>query len=159
MSKSKLLPTLCTLAAGLSMAVSGTVAAGAAPIHIPKIEAPATNVTPVNHRGMYRSGAHIYLNGHRGYRHQRHGYRHHDGWWFPPAAFALGAIIGGAIAAPPPYYGPPFPGPIYRGPVYRGSHGSAHVSWCYNRYRSYRAWDNTFQPYRGPRRLCRSPYG
>ena len=35
----------------------------------------------------------------------------------------------------------------------------AHEEWCYDRYRSYRAWDNTFQPYRGGRRKCRSPYG
>jgi hypothetical protein len=33
-----------------------------------------------------------------------------------------------------------------------------HVDWCYNRYRSYRARDNTFQPYNGQRRQCRSPY-
>ena len=36
--------------------------------------------------------------------------------------------------------------------------GNAHVSWCYNRYRSYRSWDNTFQPYHGGRRACYSPY-
>ncbi len=36
--------------------------------------------------------------------------------------------------------------------------GGAHVRWCYNRYRSYRAYDNTFQPYNGPRRQCWSPY-
>ncbi|TIX94479.1 MAG: BA14K family protein, partial [Mesorhizobium sp.] len=35
---------------------------------------------------------------------------------------------------------------------------SAHVQWCYDRYRSYRAWDNTFQPYNGPRQQCWSPY-
>lgn len=35
----------------------------------------------------------------------------------------------------------------------------AHVDWCYSRYRSYRAYDNTFQPYNGPRRQCYSPYG
>ncbi|ODT06675.1 MAG: hypothetical protein ABS58_10625 [Mesorhizobium sp. SCN 65-20] len=35
---------------------------------------------------------------------------------------------------------------------------SAHIQWCYNRYRSYRDWDNTFQPYNGPRRECWSPY-
>ncbi|TIP33596.1 MAG: BA14K family protein, partial [Mesorhizobium sp.] len=29
---------------------------------------------------------------------------------------------------------------------------------CHDRYRSYRAWDNTFQPYNGPRRQCISPY-
>ncbi|MFD0914831.1 BA14K family protein [Pseudahrensia aquimaris] len=33
-----------------------------------------------------------------------------------------------------------------------------HIRWCFNRYRSYRAYDNTFQPYRGPRRPCYSPY-
>ena len=46
------------------------------------------------------------------------------------------------------YYGDPY----YSEPVYRPrviqrrvyrSGGSAHVQWCYNRYRSYRAWDNT----------------
>lgn len=35
---------------------------------------------------------------------------------------------------------------------------SAHVQWCYDRYRSYRAWDNSFQPYNGPRQQCWSPY-
>ena len=34
----------------------------------------------------------------------------------------------------------------------------SHVEWCANRYRSYRAYDNTYQPYNGPRRLCNSPY-
>lgn len=33
-----------------------------------------------------------------------------------------------------------------------------HIHWCYKRYRSYRAWDNTFQPYHGRRRACRSPF-
>jgi hypothetical protein len=36
--------------------------------------------------------------------------------------------------------------------------GNAHIRWCYSRYRSYRAWDNTFQPYNGPRQQCWSPY-
>jgi len=88
-------------------------------------------------RGWYR--------GHRGYRERRPGYRYHNGWWFPPAAFALGAIVGGAIANSPP------PQPAYRG-------SNAHVQWCYDRWRSYRAYDNTYQPYNGPRRQCVSPY-
>lgn len=41
-------------------------------------------------------------------------------------------------------------------PRYRA--GNPHVRWCYNRYRSYRAYDNTFQPNYGPRRQCYSPY-
>ncbi|MGB3387422.1 MAG: BA14K family protein [Pseudaminobacter sp.] len=49
--------------------------------------------------------------------------------------------------------------PRYVAPRYnRVRMSQAHVNWCYNRYRSYRAYDNTFQPYNGPRRQCYSPY-
>ncbi|MEQ8449207.1 MAG: BA14K family protein [Nitratireductor sp.] len=34
----------------------------------------------------------------------------------------------------------------------------AHIQWCFDRYRSYRVRDNTFQPYHGRRRQCVSPY-
>ncbi|WP_429123257.1 BA14K family protein [Ensifer sp. 4252] len=36
--------------------------------------------------------------------------------------------------------------------------GNSHTSWCYSRYRSYRAWNNTFKPYYGACRACYSPY-
>lgn len=51
-----------------------------------------------------------------------------------------GAIIGGIIASQPRVnsYG-----------------GSSHAEYCYSRYRSYRAYDNTYQPNYGPRRQCR----
>lgn len=89
--------------------------------------------------GGYRQG---WYGGHRGYRYARPGYRRHDnGFWFPLAAFGAGAIIGGAIANDRAYSG-----------------GGSHVNWCANRYRSYRAYDNTYQPYGGPRRQCYSPY-
>jgi hypothetical protein len=52
------------------------------------------------------------------------------------------------------YYVQPAPRRYYR--TQRLS--SAHVQWCYDRYRSYRARDNTFQPYGGPRQQCWSPY-
>ena len=88
------------------------------------------------HGNRHRPG---HWNGHRGYRHYRHGYRRHsDGWWYPLAAFGAGAVIGGALSQP--------------------RSGNPHVQWCYNRYRSYRASDNTFQPYNGPRQQCYSPY-
>ncbi len=95
-------------------------------------------------RGDYRT-----WNGHRGYRNWRKGYRRHDnGWWFPLAAFGAGAIIGNTLSQPR----------VYReAPSYRG-YSNSHVQWCYNRYRSYRASDNTFQPYNGPRQQCYSPY-
>jgi hypothetical protein len=81
--------------------------------------------------------------GHRGYRHYRHGYRRHsDGLWYPLAAFGAGAIIGGALS----------------GPSVRVQSGGSHRSWCRAQYRSYRSYDNTFQPYNGPRRECVSPY-
>jgi hypothetical protein len=35
---------------------------------------------------------------------------------------------------------------------------SAHVGWCAARYRSYDVRTDTFQPYHGLRRECRSPY-
>lgn len=50
--------------------------------------------------------------------------------------------------------------PAYVAPrrVYRARYSRAHVAWCQGRYRSYRAYDNTFQPYHGGRRACYSPY-
>lgn len=87
---------------------------------------------------------HPHYRGHRGYRDYRPGYRRHNGFWFPAAAFITGAIVGGAIAGD--------------SGVRVRNYGSAHVNWCSDRYRSYRASDNTFQPYNGPRRTCVSPY-
>lgn len=106
-------------------------------------------------RGYYRGprvvyrGGRGYYRGHRGYRYYRPGYRRYGSYWFPPAAFAVGALLGGALAsqAAPGYYG-----------GYRGGLSAQHYAWCDQRYRSYRASDNTFQPYNGPRRQCNSPY-
>jgi hypothetical protein len=53
------------------------------------------------------------------------------------------------------HYHPPV---VYHRPRVHYRHGGSHVEWCYARYRSYRAWDNTFQPYHGGRRQCWSPY-
>lgn len=97
-------------------------------------------------RGFYRDNNRGYYNGHRGYRDQRRGYREYNGYWFPPAAFALGAIIGGTITQG------------NSGNVRPGYTNPQHVNWCQNKYRSYDARTNSFQPYHGPRRECRSPY-
>lgn len=96
----------------------------------------------VDRRDRYERRADRRWKGHRGYRDHRPGYRRHsDGWWYPLAAFGIGAAIGGAIAND------------------RNTNvGGSHASWCANRYRSYRAYDNTFQPYNGPRQQCMSPY-
>lgn len=87
-----------------------------------------------------------YWNGHRGYNGPRNGYRRgNDGFWYPLAAFGVGALIGGAIANQPREVAPP-------------SLGRDHLRWCEQRYRSFRASDNTFQPNNGPRQACISPY-
>jgi len=88
-----------------------------------------------------RRGSDAYYNGHRGYRSHRDGYREHNGWWFPLAAFAAGALIAGAAQ----------PAPVVVAP-------NPHVDWCARTYRSYNPYDNTFQPFRGPRAYCISPY-
>jgi hypothetical protein len=96
----------------------------------------------------YRRANNLYYNGYRGYREYRPGYRRYNDAWYPAAAFITGAIIGGALSN----------GVVTERRVVRRSSGNAHVEWCYDRYRSYRASDNTFQPYHGPRQQCYSPY-
>jgi hypothetical protein len=96
-------------------------------------------------RGFYVVGGFYYYNGHRGYFRARPGYRYYRGYWFPAAAFAAGAVAGAVAASPAPR------------PAARLA--AAHVRWCHAHYASYRAWDNTYQPYVGPRRPCISPYG
>lgn len=165
-SMTKFMSTLLATTLSVSFALAAAVPVNAAPV-VPSVTAPtaSSEVQQVQDRRMFRR--HIirrdfrrggdfrrgnvlgprrggdYWNGHRGYRYHRPGYRRHGDLWFPLAAFATGVIISGAIANDRP-------------PAYRG--GSAHVQWCYDRYRSYRASDNTFQPYNGPRQQCYSPY-
>ncbi|MGG7516484.1 BA14K family protein [Allorhizobium undicola] len=92
-----------------------------------------------------------YYGGYRGYREFRPGYRRHrDGYWYPLAAFAAGAIIGGAIASQPRPAPPP--------PSYGGGINPRHYEWCQMRYRSYDSYSNTFVNYDGMRQQCYSPY-
>lgn len=124
--------------------------------------APTTseNIQTVQYRGGYNGG----------YRHDRgydrghhHGGKHHhnngrdrryykqkdnNDAWVPLAILGAGAlIIGGAVAA----------NNNNRVPVNSGVN-PRHFDWCYDKYRSYRSSDNTFQPYNGPRKQCYSPY-
>ena len=156
------------LAAGFSaiVAVGSVVPAQAMPIVpaapvAPQADNGIVNVQYWRERGYNRGYGDRWYGGHRGYRDYRPGYRRHNGYWFPLAAFGAGAIIGGALSQPREVYRPV---PEYRPrPVYReyrpvGSMSQAHVNWCYGRYRSYDARTNTFQPYNGPRQACYSPY-
>lgn len=142
-----------------AMALTPMASALSAPLSVPSAPAPAaasSDVQKVQHRRgggggrhFHRRGGRYYYGGHRGYRHRpgRH-YRRHNGFWFPLAAFGIGAAIASQSQ----------PRVIYRDAPRRGGLSNAHYRWCENRYRSYRAYDNTFQPYNGPRRQCYSPY-
>jgi len=164
----KLFTTLCAAALSTSFVAVSFAPAIAAPAFVPAAPAASSDVIKVQGRENWRQDFNrpgpprimrrnfrgppgppprgdFYHNGHRGYRDYRPGYRRYNGLWFPGAAFITGAIIGGALAN--------------EGRVERRYSGDAHTSWCYDRYRSYRASDNTFQPYNGPRKQCRSPYG
>lgn len=139
---------LITFMAGAAIAVTAFSPASAIP-RLPQqptvsqqSDAPVVNVR--HRRGFWVNGGRGYYNGHRGFRRHRHGYRYHNGYWFPPAAFAIGAIIGGAIAN--------------ENRPRSGRVNPRHIRWCHDRYRSYREYDNSWQPYNGPRRQCRSPY-
>ena len=140
---------LCATALAASFAIASIFPVNAASIYVPQGKTMSSDVQLIASRGhrshgghggynrIYRRNGHHYYHGHRGYDHYRHGYRRYGNYWFPLAAFATGAIVGGAIANDNP-------------PVY----GSSHEARCYARYRSYRAYDNTYQPYNGPRRQC-----
>lgn len=116
-------------------------------------------------RGHYRGGGRHYRGGGRHYRGDRgyyRGGRHHGGGRYygrrgnnggaavagAIAGLAAGAIIAGA-ASQPRY--------VERGYV-RGGLEPWSREWyryCANRYRSFDANSGTFQPYNGPRQLCR----
>ena len=63
-----------------------------------------------------------------------------------------GAIIGGAIIANERARAEE------RRRDRRARRGELHIDWCFDRYRSYRVRDNTYQPFNGRRRQCISPY-
>jgi hypothetical protein len=71
----------------------------------------------------------------------------------PGAAAALG-IFGGIVAGAA-LANAAKPKDVYVQPT---GNAQAHSIWCHNRYKSFRDWDNSWQPYEGPRKQCISPY-
>jgi hypothetical protein len=142
--------SITALALSGAFAISSIVPAAAMPVIQPQVKQSSDVETVATHhsrkwikhhhrgwRGHYVRRGHHYWHGHRGYRYYRPGYRRYHGFWFPPAAFAAGVVIGTTI--------------------HHHRRGSAHVRWCRNHYISYRVSDDTYQPYHGPRRRCISP--
>jgi len=89
------------------------------------------------------------------WRHRHYRDRYYDDSGAAILGLGLGLGLGSMYNSYNNYdYYVPAPRRHYRA----GRLSNAHVQWCYNRYRSYRAYDNTFQPYNGPRQQCWSPY-
>ena len=133
---------LAIIAISLMTAFAGIAPAEAFPVSAPPI---ARNADVVNvqyreyryhgrHNGdrgrYYRGRDRHYDRGYRGYR------RHNNNTGAIIGGLAAGAIIGGIVAG-------------------SRSNGSSHAQSCANRYRTYRASDNTYQPNNGPRVQCR----
>jgi len=70
----------------------GSMAATMAPVQAASYSQNHSNKWQFEKRGDY-----AYLNGHRGDRHCHAGWRYYDGYYFPPAAFVVGALIFGGI--------------------------------------------------------------
>jgi hypothetical protein len=97
-------------------------------------------------RGSY--GGHYAYGGYYGYR--RHHYPY-GGYYYGTPWMTFPFMFGGGFADRyyddyDDYYD------------YGNNHGSAHVEWCLNRYRSYRPRTDTWTSYSGRVRRCISPY-
>jgi hypothetical protein len=79
-----------------------------------------------------------------GHRHHYRGHYYASPWWL--AAPAIGLGLGLAIT---PQYGHSY--------GYSGGR-TAHVQWCYNRFRSYNAATDSYLGYDGRYHRCNSPY-
>jgi hypothetical protein len=124
----------------------------------------------VGSRG-YDWGQRHHYRGHRSYHNRKHAYRHHkphyykhhkrrhdnrDAFIAGAIGLAAGTIIGNAITTPryaapaPTYYNAP------RVVTYRPAPWTpAWYRYCSEKYRSFDPRSGTFQPYHGPRQLCR----
>lgn len=93
------------------------------------------------------------------YRDRDHGWRDGDRRWSRHYSHRRGADVYIDLYVPSYRYAEP----RYVEPRYAPRRvirlSDAHVNWCYNRYKSYRERDNTFNPGKGrPRQQCYSPY-
>ncbi|QPC88137.1 hypothetical protein GA830_16295 [Mesorhizobium sp. NBSH29] len=89
----------------------------------------------------------------RGWDRARHYRRHHYRPDYYGPSYGSGIYFN--YSAPSyRYYEPRRYAPARR--VHRAT--NAHIRWCQSRYRTYRAWDNTYKPTQHTRRQCWSPY-
>jgi hypothetical protein len=167
MRMNKIISAFCAAAMSVTFTAASFAPVQAAPVFVPKTVNASSDVINVQERSFRRDDKYWQPNRHvnrrDGWRNRDRGwnrggwdnrrnnygrrhYRNHDRNLGGAAIGGLitGAIIGGVLNN------------NNNARSYRG--GDSHIQWCYDRYRSYRASDNTFQPYNGPRQQCYSPY-
>ncbi|AQX28573.1 MULTISPECIES: BA14K family protein [unclassified Bartonella] len=100
------------------------------------------------------------LNGFKGYRHYRHGYRKYsDGWWYPEKAFVVYTYSDvkdtplNAISTQK--YNPTVFSSLEKKELWSVK---GHIDYCKARYLSYNQNDNSYQPFHGPRKQCFSSF-
>jgi hypothetical protein len=141
------------MAAGLiggAMLLSGTAPAAATTLSGSTLAAPGATTMVEQVRRHRGERARQYDSRRHGSRHRqaRSGYRYHHGgyyyaspWWLAAPAFGLSIIV-----------------PQHSGQTYSGYSHSAHVQWCFNRFRSYNAATDRYLGYDGLYHRCNSPY-
>ncbi len=124
--------TTTLFAGGLSVLMGMTSFVPAQAITMPSISVSSQSDVQQVRNTRIKHRQHVRRGNNRNYHNYGNRYRNgrHNRTGAILGGVAAGVIIGGALGA-----------------------ASSHQS-CANRYRSYRASDNTYQPYSGPRRLC-----
>lgn len=138
----RVITTFCAAAMAVTSIAAFAGASQAAPMTVPSVQQTDSNVVQVRDRDRFeRRGNNYYYNGQRGDRNRRAGWRQHNGYWFPPAAFLGGVVVGGLIDNDRPV-----------------RYSTRHIRWCENNRPNYRSSDNTWKRPGAPRRACNSPF-
>ncbi|MDO9633063.1 MAG: BA14K family protein, partial [Humidesulfovibrio sp.] len=156
----KLFRSLAFKTLAVAVALSFAPATASLPLS-PLVGVSAAKADPGWNKRRHYSGNRHYRGG-RGYYDNRryYGNRRYRGS-DAGAAAVIGGIVGlglGAAIASQPRYVEPAPRYYRAAPVYAGAPRPWTGEWyryCAARYRSFDANSGTFQPYHGPRQLCR----
>lgn len=143
--------TALSLIAGATFALLCVSTNAQSAPRLPHIKAEPVTVQKVGHIGIYVGPAPVY---HPHY-HPHHVPKYAPHYRLPKRplyqhginrnAFLGGAVTGAAVI-----------GGIVAEHI--NMYPAKHVSWCKRKYRSYQVHSDTFQPFKGPRKHCRSPY-
>ena len=159
MSKATLIVRAAILAGFLGLSGAWAQAFPVPPQSAPVADQTSPLIEKAGSRRVYHAGP-----GHYHPRHHRYRYRHDHGWNRPYYRYRY------RCGPWDPYCRPYYGGYYYGYPGWPGfgsgivlsvrphRHGSRHIAWCSDRYRSYNPRTNTWVAYSGKVRQCISPY-